>query len=43
MNLVKTSKKEPYIGFVLIPEKNQFWIAIRKTMEKMNQNINKIF
>ena len=43
MHLALNFKQKPYIGFVLIPEKNQFWIAIIKTMEKMNQNINKIF
>ena len=44
MHLVLNFRQKPYIGFVLIPDKNQLWITDVKNMvrKEMVQNINQI-
>ena len=46
MHLALNFKQKPYIGFVLIPDKNQLWITDGKkhgVKKEMDQNINQIF
>jgi len=46
MHLALNFKQKPYIGFVLIPDKNQLWITDGKkhgAKKEMVQNINQIF
>jgi len=46
MHLALNYKQKPYIGIVLIPDKNQLWIADGKKLgvkKEMVQNINQFF
>ena len=45
MHLALNFKQKPFIGFVLIPDKNQLWIQMEKkhgAKKEMVQNINQI-